>query len=1002
MSLTPELEAFARDLVGSGAYGSVDEVVQAAVDLLRAQRPELGDRTTAGLAPSAVSPKESFLLELGDAIRPMGDPGEIVAATTRALGERLGATRVVYADIDEDQRVATTQGDWTDGTAPRLPSRLVVADFGATLIEALGTGETLVVPDVRDHPATTNSLPALDAIGAGALVSVPLIKDGRFAANLNVHSRGTRLWTAAEVELIEAVAERTWDALARARAVAALAAREHELQTLTDALPVLISYVDAGRRYRFINKVYEDWFPRRRDEIIGRPVREVVGEAAYAVVAPYMDRVLAGERLRLEQLMPYADAAHRHIEVEYVPRMAEDGQVEGFYALVQDVSPRKATEAALRDSEARLRELNETLERQVAERTAERDRIWSLSRDLMCVARTDGTLLAVNPAWERLLGWPADWLTGRNAAEIKHPDDAARTAVELARLAQGHPTLSFEDRYRHKDGGWRWIAWTIEPEDRLIYCIGRDVTGERTRQAELQAAEAARREADALYRAYFENTAEALFVVGVLADGGFTVEDLNPAHQASVGFRLAEVAGRRLDDILPPDLAEAVTQHYRRVLVTGEVHQYRDTFEVRGETTHWDTVLVPVRDGEGRVVRIIGSSRDLTAQVAAEEALRQSQKMEAVGQLTGGLAHDFNNILAGVSGSLDLMETRIAQGRMADVGRYLLAAQGAAKRAAALTHRLLAFSRRQTLQPKATDVNRLVADLEELIRRTVGPAVEVEAVAKAGLWLTIVDPNQLENALLNLCINARDAMPNGGRITIETANRWLDDRAGQERDLPPGQYVSLCVSDNGTGMTPEVVQRAFDPFFTTKPTGLGTGLGLSMVYGFARQSGGQVRIYSEVGQGTMVCLYLPRHHAQDAVDAPVPTAEPPEPAGAGETVLVIDDEPLVRMVVVDVLEELGYRAIEAEDGPQGLRVIRSDVRLDLLITDVGLPNGMNGRQVADAAREVRPDLKVLFVTGYAENAVLNHGHLDPGMQVVTKPFDMARLKERIRGMIADR
>ncbi len=384
-----------------------------------------------------------------------------------------------------------------------------------------------------------------------------------------------------------------------------------------------------------------------------------------------------------------------------------------------------------------------------------------------------------------------------------------------------------------------------------------------------------------------------------------------------------------------------------------------------------------------------------------EDALRQSQKMEAVGQLTGGLAHDFNNLLTGIAGSLEMLQTRMAQGRLGDLERYITAAQGASKRAAALTHRLLAFSRRQTLEPKAADVNRLIAGMEELVRRTVGPAVAIEVVAAGGLWTTLVDPNQLENALLNLCINARDAMPDGGRLTIETANRWLDERSAEERELPPGQYVSLCVSDTGTGMSSTVIERAFDPFFTTKPIGQGTGLGLSMIYGFARQSGGQVRIYSEPGQGATVCLYLPRHLGEaGAIEI---AAEPlaPQRAEQGETVLVVDDEPTVRMLVSEVLQDLGYTALEAADGASGLRVLQSDARVDLLITDVGLPGGMNGRQVADAGRMLRPRLKVLFITGYAENAVVGHGHLEPGMRVLTKPFMMDVLARRIKDLIAE-
>jgi signal transduction histidine kinase len=383
----------------------------------------------------------------------------------------------------------------------------------------------------------------------------------------------------------------------------------------------------------------------------------------------------------------------------------------------------------------------------------------------------------------------------------------------------------------------------------------------------------------------------------------------------------------------------------------------------------------------------------------AEEALRQSQKMEAVGQLTGGIAHDFNNLLTGISGSLQLLETRIAQGRLDAVPRYIDAAQGATRRAAALTQRLLAFSRRQTLDPKPTNLNRLIAGMEELVRRTTGPTIVVEVVGAVGLWPVLIDQNQLENALLNLCINARDAMPDGGRLTIETANRWLDVNNGTERDLPPGQYVSLCVTDTGTGMSKETIGRIFEPFFTTKPLGQGTGLGLSMIYGFVRQSNGQIRVYSELGHGTTMCLYLPRHHGEadgsDPDEERVGSFEP----GYGETVLIIDDEPSVRLLMVEVLQDAGYRVLEAGDGPGGLKILQSETRIDLLLTDVGLPGGMNGRQVADAGRALRPDLKVLFITGYAENAVVGNGHLEPGMQVITKPFSIEGLANRVRDMI---
>ncbi|MFN4121196.1 ATP-binding protein [Acidovorax sp.] len=382
-----------------------------------------------------------------------------------------------------------------------------------------------------------------------------------------------------------------------------------------------------------------------------------------------------------------------------------------------------------------------------------------------------------------------------------------------------------------------------------------------------------------------------------------------------------------------------------------------------------------------------------------EAKFRQSQKMEAIGQLTGGIAHDFNNLLAGMGASLQVLEKRLKAQKFDNTERYIGMAQGAVRRAASLTQRLLAFSRRQTLDPRPTDVNRLVGGIEEMVRRTVGPSVEVEVVGAGGLWLTRVDPSQLENAVLNLCINARDAMaPNGGRLTIETANKWLDDRAAAERDLPAGQYISLCVTDTGVGMTPEIIARAFDPFFTTKPMGQGTGLGLSMVYGFVRQSGGQVRIYSVPGEGTTMCLYLPRYMGEaDQTEANAPPTF--DHRADGEVVLLIEDEATIRGLIAEELEDLGYNVISVGDGPAGLHVLQSSRRIDLLLTDVGLPGGLNGRQVADAGRVTRPDLKVLFITGYAENAAVGNGLLAFGMEVITKPFDVAALAAKVQEMI---
>ena len=397
--------------------------------------------------------------------------------------------------------------------------------------------------------------------------------------------------------------------------------------------------------------------------------------------------------------------------------------------------------------------------------------------------------------------------------------------------------------------------------------------------------------------------------------------------------------------------------------------------------------------------RLEAAVMERTAELmAAEESLRQAQKMEAVGQLTGGLAHDFNNLLAGMLGSLEAIRSRLAQGRLSDIDRYLTAAIGAGKRGASLTQRMLAFSRRQTLAPKPTDVNRLVASMEELIRRSVGPSVAVEVVQAADAWPALVDEGQLENALLNLCINGRDAMPHGGVLTIETNNHWIDRRAASHLGLSEGEYISVSVKDSGTGMDADTLARAFDPFFTTKPIGEGTGLGLSMVWGFAGQSGGTAQITSELGAGTVVSIYVPRFIG--AVEEEVSTdADSLAKIAQSHVVLLVDDEPLIRMVTAEHLEDLGYSVLEAGDARAAIKVLETEETIDLLLTDVGLPNGMNGRQLADIAREKRPELPVMFITGYAESAVLNHGDLLPKMEILTKPFEMDVLARRVKASI---
>lgn len=517
----------------------------------------------------------------------------------------------------------------------------------------------------------------------------------------------------------------------------------------------------------------------------------------------------------------------------------------------------------------RAQHLNHTLEAQVEERTADRDRMWRLSTDLMLVAGFDGTISAVNPAWAALIGWTEEELIGSNFLDYVHSDDLASTQAEAARLSEGLTTPRFENRYRHKDGTYRWISWIAVPDEQFVHAVGRDITGEK------QAAE--------------------------------------------------------------------------------ELRQ-------------------------------------------AQEALHQAQKMETVGQLTGGVAHDFNNLLQVVTGNLDMLSRRLPEDEPR-LRRLAENAMAGATRAATLTQRLLAFSRRQPLAPTPIQPNKLVAGMSELLHRTLGETVQLETVLASGLWRVEADANQLENAVLNLAVNARDAMRDGGKLTIETANTHIDHLYSmQNAEVAPGQYVMISISDTGCGMDENTLKRVFEPFFTTKEVGKGTGLGLSMVYGFVKQTGGHVKVYSEIDHGTTVKIYLPRllgeveeEHEQERT---IPDGE------GSETILVCEDDPEVRAFSVEMLQELGYRVLEASDGPAALRIFEQKPEvIDLLFTDVVLPNGMTGAVLADRARRIRPDLKVLFTTGYARNAIVHHGRLDAGVELITKPFAYADLAARVRELL---
>ncbi|BAP45610.1 PAS/PAC sensor hybrid histidine kinase [Pseudomonas sp. StFLB209] len=645
--------------------------------------------------------------------------------------------------------------------------------------------------------------------------------------------------------------------------------------------------------------------------------------------------------------------------------------------------------------------------------------VWDIPND--CVTADERFARTFGLAAERC----AAGIAITEAFSSIHPQDRERVSADIEAAMACGGAFRCEYRVRQDDGCYRWVEANgraeLDPQGQAVRFPGvlMDIESRR-------AAEAERDRMSALLRTF------AAAVPGVVYAKDLEGRLLVANHGATqlIGkppeFYLGKTDLEVLED---QDQARQVMATDQRIMHGRRVEQIEEQVDMPdGSATFWLSIKAPLLNDDGEVIGLIGSSMDVTARKnaesallelnrtlearigqaiaereAAEEALRQAQKMEAVGQLTGGIAHDFNNLLAGISGSLDLMKLRLSQGRSADLERYLSVAQGAAQRAAALTHRLLAFSRRQTLVPVHTDVNGLISGMEELIRRTAGPSIKLKVELAAALKTCMVDPAQVENALLNLCINARDAMPSGsGVISIKTFNQVLESGAELDAELVPGTYLTICVADNGVGMSEQTLSKAFEPFFTTKPVGAGTGLGLSMVYGFAKQSGGQVRIQSEQGKGTRVYLQLPGCAAQAEAPGHPPVSDEVPLAGAGQTVLVVDDESSVRLFVSEILGSHGYVVIEAADSLAGLQLLRSDTRIDLLVTDIGLPGGLDGRQMAEAGRKVRPALPVLFMTGYTLPHVLGDSPLTTATAVLTKPFALQALTSSVSALLGAR
>lgn len=754
--------------------------------------------------------------------------------------------------------------------------------------------------------------------------------------------------------------------------------------SIADAIPVMIAYLDRRHRYTFVNRALADWFERPRAQILGRTVRELLGEEAYASRAPLIEAAFAGERQWFAIDFDHPTRGALAVQSEYIPQLGADGVVRGVLMLVEDITEKRIAGRALSESEARFR------------------RIADSAPVPMWVTRLDHSRDFVNDAYVELMGVSREASRSHNWVERIHPDDRQRMMDETRAGEESGSTFTIDARFRLASGDYRWMRAVTQPRrdsdgEPVGYIgIAVDVTVTKEAELELRRLVDARTEelsaSEARLRAIFDTVMEII----VLTKPDGTIVQMNrtkaewrePNPEAAVGAKLWDSP-----TVLAFPEHRALVREAVAVAARGETFEQEVKLEREGiANVFLDVTLRPVRGAKGEIAFLLFEARDITELKAAQEQLRQSQKMEALGQLTGGIAHDFNNLLTVVVGGLDLISKNVDDAKLK---RYADNALAAAERGARLTAQLLAFSRVQKLEVRPTLVAPLIENMRALLHNVLGPGIAKNFDLHEHQTPVMADPTQLELAVLNLAINARDAMPNGGTLVFRTRKVRVADDA----EMDDGDYVELAIRDDGAGMPPAVVARAFEPFFTTKEVGKGTGLGLSMVYGVARQSGGTARIVSAPGEGTTVKLYF--RHADREVEAST-VASPNGGVLEGErgmfSVLVIDDDPAVRAFIVSSLIDHGHQVREASEGASGLALYRAE-RPDVVVLDYIMP-GVSGAEVAREILAEAPDQVILFVSGFSRTEAIVA--VAPDAPLLTKPFRAEALDAAVREAVSKR